>query len=60
MANSVAKIQANARYDAKNTIQKKLKFNKNTDVDILEHLETIDNFQGYIKTLIRADIENKK
>ena len=30
------------------------------DADILEHLETVGNKQGYIKSLIRRDIENKK
>lgn len=27
------------------------------DADILEHLERMENMQGYIKALIRADIE---
>jgi hypothetical protein len=29
---------------------------KNTDAALIEHLEKIDNVQGYIKNLIRADI----
>jgi len=33
-----------------------LNLNKNTDPDILHHLEALDNVQGYIKSLIRADI----
>lgn len=33
-----------------------INLNKNTDPDILEHLEAMDNVQGYIKSLIRADI----
>lgn len=35
-----------------------LKLNKETDADILEKLESTDNVQGYIKALIRADINS--
>lgn len=45
-----------ARYDAKNTVQIKLKLNKGTDKDILDKLEASGNKQGYIKNLIRKDI----
>lgn len=44
------------RYDRKNCSGLYLKLNKKTDADILEHLAGIDNRQGYIKRLIRADI----
>lgn len=30
--------------------------NRIHDADILEHLERMENMQGYIKALIRADI----
>ena len=53
---SQAKREANARYDAKNTVIKTLKLNKNTDSDILEKLDSVDNIQGYLKELIRKDI----
>ena len=33
-----------------------LKLNKETDADIIEKLESCENIQGYIKSLIRADI----
>ena len=46
-----------AKYDAKNTVQVKLKLNKGTDKDILERLERSGNKQGYIKDLIRKDID---
>jgi len=36
-----------------------LKLNKEADADILEKLAATDNVQGYIKSLIRADICNK-
>lgn len=54
---SEAKKKANARYDAIHTKQIILKLNIGTDEDILSHLEQLDNKQGYIKKLIRNDIE---
>lgn len=49
-----------ARYDAANTAQVKLKLNIVTDADILAHLAQQDSKQGYIKALIRADITKKE
>lgn len=46
-----------ARYDAINTAQVMLKLNRRTDADILAKLSASGNRQGYIKALIRADIE---
>lgn len=54
---SDAQKRANARYDARNTRQVMLKLNKITDADILDHLDSIDNRQGYIKRLIREDMK---
>ena len=34
-----------------------LKLNKEADADILEKLASVNNTQGYIKELIRADID---
>lgn len=45
-----------ARYDEKSTWRVGLKFNVKTDADIRAHLESQDSIQGYIKSLIRADI----
>ena len=44
------------RYAAKAIRRFVININRNTDSDILEHLEQMDNVQGYIKALIRADI----
>ena len=52
-----AEKRARAKYDAANTVQLKMKLNKKTDADILAKLEQAGNKQGYIKALIRADIE---
>lgn len=47
-------------YDRQNCKQLCLKLNKRTDADILALIEQLDNKQGYIKALIRADIERRK
>lgn len=51
-----AQIRAQKKYDAANTKQFHLKFNRNTDWDIIEKLDNVSNMQGYIKKLIRADL----
>ena len=48
-----------AKYDAENTKFIGLKLNKNTDADILEHLEQCTNKQGEIKALIRKALEKR-
>ena len=53
---SEAKKKANAKYDAANTTQIKLKLNYGTDADILQRLSEVKSKQGYIKELIRKDI----
>lgn len=54
-----AQKRAKAKYDQNNTVQIKLKLNLKTDYDILEALERSENKQGYIKELIRADLQNR-
>lgn len=56
---SEAQRRAIAKYDAANTVQVKLKFNRVTDADILERLAEVGNRQGYIKRLIREDLERR-
>ena len=46
-----------ARYDEKNTRRYTIKLNFKTDADIIEKLEKEESKQGYIKELIRKDIE---
>ena len=45
------------RYEKKMLRRFILKLNRKTDADILDHLEGVENFQGYIKSLIRASME---
>jgi hypothetical protein len=53
---SAAQRRAVQKYDTANTKQIKLKLNVKTDADILQHLATQENIQGYIKKLIREDM----
>jgi len=52
-----ARLRANARYAKTNMKQIKLTLNRNTDADILARLEECPNVAGYLKALVRADIE---
>lgn len=52
-----AQIKAQAKYDAANTKQVHLKLNRNTDWDVIDKLNSVPSKQGYIKKLIRADLE---
>lgn len=54
---SAAHNRATAKYDAVNTVQIRFKLNKKTDADIIAHLESLENRQGYLKDLIRADMK---
>ena len=47
------------RYNKAKTITVLLRLNKSTDADVIEHLERTRNKTGYIKSLIRADIERR-
>lgn len=57
---SDARKRAVLKYDASHTRQVKLKLNLETDKDILERLDEVENKQGYIKALIRADIKKER
>lgn len=57
MAETEAQKRAREKYEAKATVQLKMKLNRNTDADILKKLDSVPNKQGYIKSLIRADLE---
>ena len=47
-------------WDAKNTVQLKLKLNRRTDADIIDWLNSLDNKQGTIKDIIRKEIGESK
>lgn len=58
---SDAMLRAIAKWDAENTIQFKMKLNVTNDADIIAKLEEVKSQdggkQGYVKALIRADIQ---
>lgn len=51
---------AKTAWDAANTRKVVLKLNRRTDADILEKLDSVQSKQGYIKALIRKDLETSK
>lgn len=56
-----AQKRAQKKYDEKRTEKFRmvmLKLNRETDSDILEKLESQSSMQGYIKNLIRRDLNN--
>ena len=57
---SEAQKRAVRKYDATNTKQFHLKLNLTTDADIIAKFEEVENVQGYIKGLIREDIQKSK
>lgn len=52
-----AQIKAQRKYDAENTRQVHLKLNRRTDKDVLDRLDEVSSKQGYIKRLIREDLQ---
>ena len=52
-----AQKRASQKYDAEHTVQFRMKLNKGTDADILKKLSEVQNKQGYVKELIRADMK---
>ena len=56
LAKRVSHADAAIRYNRANVKQVKMNLNRRTDADIIEHLATVGNIQGYIKNLIRQDM----
>lgn len=55
------KLTPQARFDREKCTRVYIKLVNNTDADIIAHLDSLPNKQGYIKALIRADIaKNRK
>lgn len=53
---SDAQKRASAKYEKDNVVKKMVKFYP-AEKDLVEWLGTKDNVQGYIKSVIRADME---
>ena len=54
---SPGRIAASMKYNDKNVTQFKMALNNTTDKDIIDHLHTKENKQGYVKNLIRNDMK---
>ena len=52
-----AQLKAIAKWDKSHTKSLHLKFNTEHDADILAKLESVESKQGYIKNLIKKDIQ---
>lgn len=55
--NQIERIE---KYQRANMQRVVIKLNINTDIDIMEHLDKQPNKQGYIKSLIQADLNKSK
>lgn len=53
---SMSKTKYDLQYQKDNVKQVKFTLNRNTDQDIIEHLENQTNVNGYLKNLVRKDI----
>ena len=53
----MAQTEYMANYEKENLRQIRLKINRKTEPDLLAWIEKQDNIQGYIKELIRKDME---
>lgn len=56
---SGSKLQYMDEYDKKYTTKTLLKLNNKTDADIIEKLSSVGNKQGYVKELIRRDMNRR-
>ena len=54
------KMEYDMKYAAKSIRQFNLKLNRNTDSDMVAYLEAQPNIQGYMKSLVQADMEQNK
>lgn len=57
---SEAKIRANNKSNKINTKMICLRLSYNTDADIIKKLDEVESKMGYIKELIRKDIQAQK
>ena len=57
---SKAQIKASNKYNKEKTLTICLRLNKETDKDIIDILESVKSKQGYIKELIREDLNGRR
>lgn len=54
---SDSNLRAIQKFTKEKTVSVNLRLNKSTDADIIAKLESVPSKMGYIKALIRADME---
>ncbi len=54
------KYEPQRRYHAKAIMRVTVDFNRNTESDLVERVEREPNRSGYIKQLVREDVERRK
>lgn len=57
---SEAKLRANSKSNKINTTMICVRLSYNTDADIIKKLDEVDSKMGYIKELIRKDLQTIK
>ncbi|MDD6933118.1 MAG: hypothetical protein SOW23_06580 [Eubacteriales bacterium] len=57
---SEKKLSPQAKFERDNCTRVSIKLVNTTDADILAHLAKLPNKQGYIKALIRADMNKNE
>lgn len=58
--NAAAYYPANKRYNAKNVVNVTVSLNRSTEPDLVEWMARQENRSGYIKRLIREDMERNR
>lgn len=58
MAYSESQNKATQNYKKKNVKKYLLELNRNTDQELIDKMESVQNKQGYLKELIKKDINN--
>ena len=57
---AAAYYPANKRYKEKNIVQVTVSFNRSTEPDLAARVEAEENKAGYIKRLVREDVDQSK
>lgn len=48
------------RYDKKNVVRVSVAFNRSTEPELVDYIESIGNKSGYIKDLLKAEMKKRE
>lgn len=48
------------RYDKKNVVRVSVAFNRSTEPELVDYIESIDNKSGHIKDLLKAEMKKRE